>query len=86
MTEQNLEVAEQIVYVLEEMHVESPSIQPYLQSVGQLGYQIYLVDRAGNAITFGQPFEKSSLPDQTLERVLQGRTIWARKAFGISSG
>ncbi|GAK42387.1 hypothetical protein TCA2_4879 [Paenibacillus sp. TCA20] len=81
MTEQNLEVAEQIVYVLEEMHVESSSIRPYLQSVGQLGYQIYLVDRIGNVITFGQSFEESSLPDQTLERVLQGENYMGKEGF-----
>lgn len=72
MTQQNLEVAEQIVHVLENMHMVDHAVQPFLQSIGQLGYQIYFVDPSGGGTTFGQSFEQSSLPRQTLERVLQG--------------
>lgn len=44
-----MEVAEQIVHVLEEMHVSSHTVHPFLESVGQLGYQIYLANRSGEA-------------------------------------
>ncbi|MBX4148229.1 sensor histidine kinase [Paenibacillus lautus] len=72
ITQQNMEVAEQIVHVLEEMHVSSHTVHPFLESVGQLGYQIYLANRSGEAYFFGEPFEHRRLPDHTMDQVLSG--------------
>ncbi|MDF2723508.1 MAG: two-component sensor histidine kinase, partial [Paenibacillus sp.] len=72
MIRQQAKVTEQIVRVLEEMHVSSRNAQPFLESVGQLGYQIYLVNRSGESYSFGEPFEHGRLPDSTVGQVLDG--------------
>lgn len=72
ITQQNVEVAKQIVHVLEEMHVSSHSLQPFLESVGRLGYQMYLANGSGDEYFFGEPFEHGQLPARTLDQVLNG--------------
>lgn len=72
ITQQNLEVTEQIVQVLEEMHVSSHAAHPFLESVGQLGYQIYSVNRSGEQSFYGEPFDRRQLPDEALDQVLNG--------------
>lgn len=72
MTEQNMEVAGQIVRVLEEIHVSSNTVHPFLDSVGRLGYQIYVSDGSGEHYYYGEPFEKSRFPDSTMKQVLNG--------------
>ncbi|MFF2888501.1 sensor histidine kinase [Paenibacillus sp. NPDC057967] len=72
MTQHNLEVTEQILHVLEGMHVSGHTVHPYLESVGQLGYQIYLVNRSGEEAFFGESFDRRQLPDETMAQVLNG--------------
>jgi signal transduction histidine kinase len=72
VTQQNLEVTKQIVQVLEEVHVTNHTAQPFLESVGHLGYQIYLVNRSGEQYFFGESFDRRELPNETLDQVLNG--------------
>jgi signal transduction histidine kinase len=85
MTQQQTEIAEQIVSVLEEMHVSSQSVQPFLESVGQLGYQIYLVNRSGESYAFGERYEQSLLPQSTVDQVLQGIPYTGKDALWMMS-
>lgn len=84
ITEQNAEVAEQIVRVLEEVHVANDTVQPFLESVGQLGYQIYLTQGSGEGYFYGEPFERNRLPEHTIDEVLSGipylgkDSVWER--------
>jgi len=72
IVQQNMVVAEQIVRVLEEIHVSSRTVEPFLESVGRLGYQIYWVNDSGEQAYFGEPFDRSRLPARTLDQVLSG--------------
>ncbi|WP_054954809.1 sensor histidine kinase [Paenibacillus dakarensis] len=81
MTQQNLEVAQEVVYVLEKMHADDHFIDRFLESVGQLGYQIYFVDGSGHGVTFGQPFEQQQLPAGTVDRVLQGGSYMGKEGL-----
>lgn len=72
ITQQNMEVTEQIIQSLEEMHASSSAMQSFLNSVAQFGYQMYLVNRSGEEWLFGVPFERGALPEETKEKVLSG--------------
>jgi len=72
MTKQNLEVAEQIVRDFEAFHMSSDAIHSYLSSVAGLGYQILLTNGSGEDEVFGEPFDRSRLPERTIEQVLSG--------------
>ncbi|MEH7500743.1 HAMP domain-containing sensor histidine kinase [Neobacillus drentensis] len=53
---------------------EHPNIdlKNYLESVSNVGYQLYLVDNEGNELFFGEPFRDKSLSVSSKEKVLKG--------------
>ncbi|OCA92901.1 sensor histidine kinase [Pseudobacillus wudalianchiensis] len=48
------------------------NLKEYLQNISSVGYQIYLVDQAGNNVYFGAPFRVNNLSASTKEQVLKG--------------
>lgn len=52
----------------------SLSLDEYLQSVGELGYELYLTDGGADSSYYGGEFRKKVLPEKTVDRVLRGET------------
>lgn len=52
----------------------SLSLDKYLQSVGELGYELYLTDGGADSNYYGGEFRKKALPEKTVDRVLRGET------------
>jgi len=73
--EQNVEIAEGIALTLGKMHADVSSFEPFLESVGELGYQIYVINEAGEEAYFGRPFTKTSLPEEAM-KVLKAQEIY----------
>src|SRR5699024_11041252 len=61
------QIAENIVTVFEKNNYTD--IDPYLQSMTDLGYKFHVIDQQGNGQTYGEPFRKNNLePDRSEER------------------
>lgn len=73
--QQNVEITEEITSKLEGMHSHPSSYKPFLESIGKLGYQIYIVNESGEEAYFGQPFKKKELP-QEARKVLKEKEIY----------
>ncbi|MGE7665117.1 sensor histidine kinase [Ureibacillus composti] len=69
--QQNVEVAKEISVNLEGMHAHITSFDPYLESIGKLGYQIYIVSESGKEAYFGEPFIKTELPKEALNLIFK---------------
>lgn len=72
---QNVEVAKEVASILSEVYAESSSFEHYLEAIGKLGYQIYLVSESGEEYFYGQPFEKTELPPEAL-KVIKEQKIY----------
>lgn len=75
ITEHNLEIAHHIVENIESIHSGQTSFVPYLESIGTLGYQIYIINETGEEAYFGQPFDETDLPEEAM-RVLTDQEIY----------
>ncbi|MEK5440769.1 MULTISPECIES: sensor histidine kinase [unclassified Fredinandcohnia] len=73
--QQNVEIAQRITLTLESMHSDSSSFEPFLESIGNLGYQIYVVNESGKEAYFGKPFTKTDLP-QEAKKVLSKKEVY----------
>lgn len=51
---------------------EDVHLDRYLEHITAIGYQIFLTDKNGNDMYYGDPFRETTLPPQTLELVLNG--------------
>ena len=71
MDQQNVEIAQTITLNLENMHSDHSSLEPFLESIGNLGYQIYVVNESGEEAYFGKPFTKTELPKEAKKVVLE---------------
>lgn len=74
-TEQNLGIAEEIVSSLSMAPHSQDSFDSYLESVSNLGYQIAIVDSAGQKTFYGDAFDNTELPEEA-ERVLTDGEIY----------
>lgn len=79
VTSKNLEVAEQIVQTLEEIHISHDSVQAFLEASGDMGYQIYLTNRSGAEYYYGEPFAHRQMPEHSIQKVLQGTPYMGRE-------
>lgn len=79
VTEQNHDVVGQIVRVLEDAHVSKDTVHPFLETVGKLGYQLYMTDGAEEHYFYGLPFERSHLPEHVIRQVLDGNPYMGRE-------
>lgn len=73
--QQNVEIAEEIAGNLEGMHAHSSSFEPFLESIGNLGYQLYVLNESGQKAYFGQPFTKTVLPREAM-KVIEQKEIY----------
>jgi signal transduction histidine kinase len=73
--QQNVEIAKTITVNLENMHSDRSSLEPFLKSIGNLGYQIYVVNESGEETYFGQPFTKTDLPKEA-KKVISEKEIY----------
>ncbi|UJF27533.1 hypothetical protein [Planococcus sp. 107-1] len=74
-TEQNLDIAEEIVSSLNMAPHSQDSFNSYLESVSNLGYQIAIVDSTGQKTFYGDAFDNNALPEEA-ERVLTDGKIY----------
>ncbi|MDM5224894.1 ATP-binding protein [Cytobacillus sp. NJ13] len=72
---QNVVIAEEIANGLEHMHSSGPTYETYLNSMSKLGYQLYIVTESGEGEFFGQPFNKTELPDEAA-KVLTDQEVY----------
>lgn len=73
--QENVDIAEGIALTLGGMHAGRGSFEPFLESVGDLGYQIYVLNEKGEEAYFGRPFTKTSLPKEAM-KVLNEKEIY----------
>ncbi|CQR45959.1 Heme sensor protein HssS [Paraliobacillus sp. PM-2] len=54
---------------------ENPNtnLNAYLESIGNIGYHLYLINPNGQNKFFGSPFRDETLSDETIEQVLNGQ-------------
>jgi signal transduction histidine kinase len=71
----NVEIAQRITFNLENMHSGSSSFEPFLESIGNLGYQIFVVNDSGEEAYFGSPFNKTDLPEEAM-KVISEKDIY----------
>lgn len=77
MTNQYLEVANQLVKQIEDHEQNWQAATDFLETISHLGYQIALVKKDGEIVFFGEPFRQTELNEQMLalfdgENVYQG--------------
>ncbi|WP_264737867.1 ATP-binding protein [Cytobacillus firmus] len=72
---QNVVIAEEIANGLEHMHSSGPAYETYLNSMSKLGYQLYIVTESGEEEFFGQPFNRTELPEEAA-KVLTDQEIY----------
>lgn len=73
--EQNVAIAEEIVSTVQNVPYSEESFNGYMEAVAKLGYQIAMVDSAGNMEFFGEPFDDTTFPAPA-ERVLTEQEIY----------
>lgn len=71
----NVVIAEEIANGLEHMHSSGSTYETYLNSMSKLGYQLYIVSESGKGEFFGQPFNKTDLPEEA-EKVLTDQKVY----------
>lgn len=57
------------------------NLDHYLRNIGDLGYQIYLVDEHGHGSFFGGPFREKDLSDKVIQSVLNGNVYHGISQF-----
>ncbi len=79
--QQNLEIAEGITISIENVHSDSVSFEPFLESIGDLGYQIYVLSESGEEAYFGKPFAKTDLPQEAMRVLKEGEVYQGSSEF-----
>ncbi len=77
----NVAIARSIVDRLEQLHGDEAVFSSYLEAMGQLGYQIYLVNEAGQDYQFGAAFQHTNLDQAIVDHVLGGDIYTANHSF-----
>ena len=72
-SEKILTYAEEVKSLYEKQSEENK--EAYLQSIAKLGYEIYIVDDQKNGRRIGNAFRKTTISDDTVQKVLQGETF-----------
>ena len=79
--QQNVEIAQTITLNLESMHSNHSSLEPFLESIGNLGYQIYVINESGEDAYFGKPFTKTELPKEAKTVVFEKKIYHGMSHF-----
>lgn len=77
--EKNVEVASSIVELIESSDLEG--IKPLLQTMGDAGYQIYIVNEDGLGEFYGGDFRVGEMPGAIVNRVLDGEIYHGMREF-----
>ena len=72
-SEKILTYAEEVKSLYEKQSEENK--EAYLQSIAKLGYEIYIVDDQKNGRRIGNAFRKTTISDDTVQKVLHGETF-----------
>ncbi|AYC28477.1 sensor histidine kinase [Paenisporosarcina cavernae] len=75
----NTEIAHEVKTFIEK-HPDV-SMEEYLTSISEVGYQLCVVDQAGTKTFYGAAFRETSLSPQVLERVWSGETYHGMNEF-----
>lgn len=75
----NIEVANSIVQLIESS--KEYDLAPFLKTIGETGYQIYIVNEDGEENTFGGDFRVKTISNSIVERVLNGETYHGMREF-----
>jgi signal transduction histidine kinase len=78
--QQNVVIAKEIASNLETSS-HFASFEPYLTSIGKLGYQIYVLNDSGKEAYFGQPFTKTELPQEAMKVLEDKKTYHGMESF-----
>ena len=60
---------------------ENNNVDPYLKSVGNLGYQLYVADANGNGTFYGKAFREKKLDAGVVQQVISGEVYHGIKNF-----
>ena len=71
-SEKILRYAQEVKHMYEQQDAENRD--DYLQSVSNLGFEIYIVDDQKQGKAIGNAFRNTTISDETVEEVLQGKT------------
>lgn len=77
--ENNVKVALEMKSALEQMH--GVGLDNYMTSIGNIGYQVYVISDNGYEKFFGGKFQDTELPDFAREQVLAGDIYHGMKEF-----
>lgn len=72
MDQQNVVIAQNIADSLQSLHSGKASFDGYLNSIGELGYQIYIQSASGFSAFYGEPFTRTELPTEAMIVIEQG--------------
>lgn len=78
--EQNAVMAEEIADTLVVLSSQKDAEQ-YLKSVGEMGYQLMLLNNQSDIIRFGGTFEEEDVPKETLAHILSGNVYHGMQQF-----
>lgn len=73
--QENVILAEEIASTLENMHSSPSAFNPYLESLGELGYQFYVLNKDGEVAFYGHSFNKTDIPAEAM-KVLVNKEIY----------
>ena len=65
-------------------HAKEEAMKDYLSSIGKLGYQVFIVDEAGDHAYFGKAFENEEMPEEVLADILNGEIYHGMQNFSGS--
>ncbi len=75
----NVEIAKSIIKHIGE--VPDINLDHYFKTIGDVGYQIYLMDENENHKFFGGPFRVNQLPATTVHKVIEGEIYHGMRDF-----
>lgn len=75
----NVTIAQSIIQHINE--VPDLNLDHYLQTIGDVGYQIYLVDENNQSKFYGGNYRVKDLTDSTVQQVLDGKTYHGMRDF-----
>lgn len=81
--EKNVSVAKNLAsYIQGQENIE---LEPYLNNVASMGYQIYTVNARGYEQFFGAGFKRHNLPREAVDSVLEGEIYHGMREFPMES-
>lgn len=81
LAEQDIVVAESIISHIDDSFLDIHMLNTYFDSIGQLGYQLLLVDEQGQMKSFGEPFHHHRLSTDDIMSVIDGQYYTGSTTF-----